>query len=64
MGWMAIWWILGPILIAVLAWGVFKRGRGPSALPESPEEILRRRYARGELDEETFRRMRDELTRP
>ena len=64
MGWMAVWWVLGPILIAVLAWGLFKGAPGPRASSESPEEILRRRYARGELDDETFRRMRDELTRP
>jgi len=64
MGWMAVWWILGPILIAVLAWGLFKGASWPRASSESPEEILGRRYARGELDDETFRRMRDELTRP
>jgi putative membrane protein len=64
MGWMTVWWILIPALIAALAWALIKGARGPSASSESPEEILRRRYARGELDDETFRRMRDELRKP
>ena len=61
MGWMTVWWILIPALIASLAWALMKGTREPSASSESPEEVLRRRYARGELDDETFRRMRDEL---
>ena len=61
MGWMAIWWIRGPALIAVVVWALMKGASTPSARSESAEEILRRRYARGELDDETFRRMRDEL---
>ena len=64
MGWIPVWWILGPVLIAVFAWVLIRGARLPSASSESPEEILRRRYARGELDDETFRRMHDELRRP
>ena len=62
MGWMAAGWIIGVIVIAALAWVVVtrtaERQDGPSA-----DEILERRYARGDLDEETFRRMRAELHR-
>lgn len=29
--------------------------------PGTPEEVLKRRYAAGEIDEPTFKRMKDEL---
>lgn len=37
-------------------------GEGRSgSRPESAEEILKRRYARGEIDRSTYRRMSDDL---
>jgi putative membrane protein len=56
-------WILIPLLFAVLVWAAIKGTGTTKGSSESAEEILKRRYARGELDEETFRRMRDELRR-
>jgi uncharacterized membrane protein len=36
--------------------------RGPSSNPsQSPEQILKRRYAKGELDQQTYERMLGEL---
>jgi putative membrane protein len=62
MTWMGIWWLLGAALIAVLVWALLRVGRGPMGNREgSPEEILKRRYAKGEIDRETFERMRTEL---
>jgi putative membrane protein len=62
MAWMGLWWILGAVLIAVLAWVVLKSTRGPSSNPsQSPEQILKRRYAKGELDQQTYERMLGEL---
>ena len=65
MGWM---WIL-PILILVglLIVGYvgvrLAQSRGFSSLPgfSSARRILDERYARGEIDEEEYRRLRDEL---
>jgi putative membrane protein len=59
--WMPIWWLLGPALIAVLVWALLKSGRGSNGPRESPEEILKRRYAGGEIDRETYLRMRSDL---
>jgi putative membrane protein len=61
MGWMVIWWFLGAALIAVIAWAVLRSARGPGSPSDSPEQILRRRYAKGEIDQQTYERMLGEL---
>ena len=62
MGFMAFWWILGALLIASVVWALLRIGGGSTNGPrESPEEILKRRYASGELDRETYERMRTDL---
>ena len=68
MGWMGLWWVIGlgllVLLVVVAARGVRQPWTGLGSgepPPETPEETLRKRYARGEIDEDTFRRMRDEL---
>ena len=57
MGWMAIWWVLGfglvAALIAALARGAFWQASGS----ELPELILKRRYAKGEIDHDAYERM-------
>lgn len=58
---MAFWWILVAGLIAVGIWGLLKSARGPGGSGDSPERILRRRFAKGELDQATFQRMLTEL---
>ena len=61
-GWMfmGLFWV---VLIGLGAWLVVALlPRVRSGGPETPEEILDRRYARGELDTEEYRRARAELT--
>ena len=61
MGWMMFWWwALGLALIAALFWFAFA-GRGPLTRHETPEEILKRRYASGEIDRDTYQRMLGDL---
>ena len=63
-GWMGagmwIFWILFPVIIIVLL--TVLSGSGSSSLSEkSPMEILKARYARGEIDDEEFQHRRHEL---
>jgi uncharacterized membrane protein len=53
--WMAIW------LMALFAMVWLLVAPPRLTRPESPGEILRRRYASGEISEEEFRRARDVL---
>lgn len=59
MEWMAFWmvfsWIGGLVLLMLFIWIVARAGRGPSApIEEMPEQILKRRYAGGELTREEY----------
>lgn len=62
------WWliILAVILVILFAVPLARRDRGqapptPGPPPETALDILKKRYARGEIDEEAYRRMRKEL---
>lgn len=63
MGWMGLWWIVGLAVLAMFVWGVARMGgasSGSGRAEESPETILKRRYARGDIDREEFdRRLTD-----
>jgi uncharacterized membrane protein len=51
--WMSLWWLVGIVLFVALVWTLFRAIR--SAQPDqSPETILRRRYAAGEMDTAEF----------
>lgn len=59
---MILWWIVG---IVVLVWLVrLATGSvgGPGARSEeTPEQILKRRYANGEIDREQYQRQLEDL---
>jgi putative membrane protein len=62
MGWMALWWILSAAVIAITLWALLRAKGGPAPdRGESPEEVLKRRYAKGEIDRQTYERMLGEL---
>ena len=52
--------IVGAVLLARWAIGL-PRGAGGEPRPEAPREILRRRYAAGEIDQGTYQQIKAEL---
>lgn len=62
--WMALWWILGLAVVVLLVWMVTRAAGGPvGRSDESPEQILKRRYARGEIDREDYDRRLTDIRR-
>ena len=59
--WMTMWWLLGIgfFLMLSLLLAIAFSGRTESS--RSAEEILRRRYASGEIDDAEYRRRLEEL---
>jgi putative membrane protein len=62
--WMVLWWAFGLALVVLLVWAIARVAGGsmPRA-DESPEAILKRRYARGELEREEYQRRLEDLRR-
>ncbi|MGR6316918.1 SHOCT domain-containing protein [Micromonospora soli] len=61
MGLMWLWFLLGLVVLAGLVWLVFRLTGGGPAAGGPARRILDERYARGELDDEEYRRRRGEL---
>ena len=62
--WMVLWWLAGIAVLVLLvrlaagaAWGFSPRG------DETPEQILKRRYARGEIERDEYQRRLEDLRR-
>lgn len=60
---MTLWWLFGIVLLGALIWAVARAARPSRGGPreETPETILKRRYARGELDHEEYERRLNDL---
>jgi putative membrane protein len=56
MGWMSLWWIVGLCVLLLMVWAVARSSWpvGPSPDQDSPEAILERRYARGDVDHDEY----------
>jgi len=66
MWWMPFAWILGLALLIALVWIVATRTTGGFSVrstEESAEQILKRRYARGEIDREEYERRLGDIRR-
>jgi putative membrane protein len=62
---MVLWALVGLAVLALavvgIVWLVRRTAPADAHRPESPEEILKRRYAAGEIDEDEFQRRRTGL---
>ena len=57
MGWVWLWWIVGLGLLALFVWAVARATGRPSPRGgDSPEAILKRRYARDGVDRKAYER--------
>ena len=63
MGYMAWWWIIVLLVLVAAVWLAASAGRGRGLGGESPEQQLKKRYAAGEIDRDTYQRMLDDLRR-
>jgi putative membrane protein len=57
-----IWMLVWVAALLLMVWLIVAGGRTEQR--EDPLELLRSRYARGEITEDEFRRMRTILTKP
>lgn len=62
-GWMMfVWWFLIITLVVFAIRAIMNSGQSSQIQrKETPMEILKRRYAEGEIDEEEFQRRKQEL---
>jgi putative membrane protein len=67
MGWggMVFWVIVILLLLGVVAWFALSASRRNGSRPaeETPERVAKRRYARGEIDRQTYQRLLEDLRR-
>lgn len=54
-------WLLGLAVLALIVWAAARGVRSTARDSGSPELILKRRYARGEMDEQEYQRRLNEL---
>jgi len=54
------WSVVGLALVLVVVWALARAGSGTDGA-ESPETVLKRRYARGEIDREEYERRLSDL---
>ena len=62
--WMALSWLFGLAFLLLIVWMVGRAAGGPAGrIDESPEQILKRRYARGEIERDEYQRRLDDVRR-
>lgn len=62
-GTMAAWWLFSVATVLAIMWMLYRALVRPSprSPPDSAEDILKRRYASGDLTREEFQRKLDDL---
>ncbi len=63
-GWMMLWWIPGIIVLVLLVRLMSRSSSGLSfGGDDRPEQILKRRYAKGEIERDEYQRRLEDLRR-
>lgn len=60
------WWLIGIIIVVVIIWAVARSSRQSNNLNNPPNQksaldILKERYAKGEIDKEEFEQRKNDL---
>ncbi len=62
MGW---WWIIGIVMLVAIIWPLYQRFNENNNVPREPGksalDILKERYARGEIDKQEFEERKRDL---
>lgn len=65
MGGMGLWWIIGIVVLIAAIWPLwqrFNRNNSPGQRPgKSALDILKERYAKGEIDKQEFEERKKDL---
>ena len=61
MGWMAVWSLIWLAIIIGVVWVAARSLSRGTGADESPESILKRRYARGDIDREEYERRLNDI---
>jgi putative membrane protein len=62
--WMVLWWVAGIVVLVLVVRVVVGSLGGPFVRgDETPEQILKRRYAKGEIEREEYQRRLEDLRR-
>ena len=62
MGGMWLWWIVGIAIVAAVFWAMVRTSsRTDGSGGASAEELLKRRYANGEIDKESYEKRLHDL---
>jgi len=62
MGFMWIFWVAVIVIVFALAWSYYGRGRRSENSAPSALDVLKQRYARGEISKEEYEEKRKDLT--
>ena len=58
---MALWWVIGLAVLIAVVWFLFLASTSSSQRDDTPEAILKRRYAAGEISSEEYERRLSDL---
>ena len=62
--WMSVWMLVPLLIVILVVWIVTRAASGPpQPSEETPEQILKRRYARGEIERDDYERRLSDLRR-